>query len=100
MAGENEYKRCMRCGGRKKLYKVGSGYSKTNCGGVEVNCPLCNGKGEIKKLAFADKKVREEVEKASCDIVDSVPAVDRPESTKVVDIKVKKKRGRKAKIVD
>lgn len=38
--------RCPRCQGRKKMFKMGAGYSHTNCGGPEVDCPMCLGKGE------------------------------------------------------
>lgn len=42
---------CLRCRGRKKMYKMGSGYSTENTGGPHVNCPLCLGVGKIKKLS-------------------------------------------------
>ena len=47
---KNSMMRCMRCKGRKKLFKVNSGYTYTNTGGIEVACPLCLGKGEIPPL--------------------------------------------------
>lgn len=40
-------KRCFRCNGAKKLYKVSGGYSAVNMGGVLVDCPLCLGVGQI-----------------------------------------------------
>jgi hypothetical protein len=40
-------KRCFRCNGQKKLFKISSGYSKVDTGGNEVDCPLCNGDGII-----------------------------------------------------
>lgn len=60
--------RCMRCLGRKKLYKVNSVYSLENTGGTIVNCPLCLGEGMIKtvKDAIQDAKkllIKSEVEK-------------------------------------
>ena len=53
--------RCMRCHGRKKLYKIMSGYSHINSGGVEVDCPLCLGKGEIKSLEHVSEEITEQV---------------------------------------
>jgi len=44
------YRRCIRCRGRKKIYKVRGAYSYTNTGGVEVDCPMCLGEGMIRKL--------------------------------------------------
>ena len=46
---QNGLRRCLRCAGRKKMYKVGNAtcYSHTNTGGVLVDCPLCLGKGTI-----------------------------------------------------
>lgn len=40
--------RCVRCQGRKKLYKINNGYSYLNTGGVLVNCPMCLGTGSTK----------------------------------------------------
>lgn len=42
--------RCVRCHGRKKIYKVGSGYTLAEMGGVKVDCPLCNAEGWIEPL--------------------------------------------------
>lgn len=41
---------CLRCRGRKKLYKVRSIYSYTNTGGILVNCPMCCGVGKVKPI--------------------------------------------------
>ena len=52
-------KRCFRCRGQKKLFKIGAAYSLVNTGGKSVDCPLCMGKGEIeppKVIARNDKK--------------------------------------------
>ena len=49
-------KRCFRCGGRKKIYKVGAGYSMTDMGGVEVTCPLCSGEGNINPPVVVKKR--------------------------------------------
>ena len=41
-------RRCIRCRGRKKLYKVRGAWSFENCGsGALQNCPMCDGKGHI-----------------------------------------------------
>jgi hypothetical protein len=48
-----QMKRCPRCLGQKKMYKMGSGYSSTNSGGPQVNCPCCLGEGWIKTLEAA-----------------------------------------------
>lgn len=42
--------RCMRCRGRKQIYKVGSGYSFVDMGGLKVDCPMCKGEGMIESL--------------------------------------------------
>ena len=59
--------RCVRCNGRKKMYKINSAYSMTNCGGQEVDCPMCLGKGEtVTPAIFAEQlknKSKENIEK-------------------------------------
>jgi hypothetical protein len=40
-------RRCIRCSGRKKMYKVRGGWSHENSGGTLQDCPLCLGKGLI-----------------------------------------------------
>lgn len=42
---------CMRCKGRKKMYKVGSGYTRENTGGKKIDCPMCLGVGKIKPIS-------------------------------------------------
>jgi len=54
----------MRCKGRKKLYKVRGAYSHTNTGGIEVECPMCNGVGRVKTLDAALKDANEKVKTA------------------------------------
>ncbi len=44
---------CMRCHGRKKLFKIMGGYSHADTGGVSVDCPMCLGKGKIKPVELA-----------------------------------------------
>lgn len=41
---------CFRCSGQKKMYKIHSAYSLICTGGIEVNCPMCNGEGKVVKL--------------------------------------------------
>jgi hypothetical protein len=41
---------CIRCRGRKQLYKTMSGWCFDNSGGVIQDCPMCLGKGVIKKI--------------------------------------------------
>lgn len=38
---------CIRCNGRKKLYKINSAYSFTDTGGQFVDCPMCLGAGRV-----------------------------------------------------
>lgn len=54
-----ELMKCMRCSGRKKMYKVGGGYTHTNNGGKFVDCPMCLGEGKIKTLEAATKEIEE-----------------------------------------
>lgn len=51
--------RCVRCKGRKKLYKVHGAYSMTNTGGIEVTCPMCNGQGKTKSLDNAKQDLED-----------------------------------------
>lgn len=50
---------CLRCDGRKKIYKIGGGYSFVNIGGQLVNCPMCNGEGKHKTAEAALKEIEE-----------------------------------------
>ena len=52
-------KPCVRCRGRKELYKVANIYSYTNTGGVKTKCPLCLGSGEMKSIDEAIEEIRE-----------------------------------------
>lgn len=40
-------RRCIRCCGRRKLYKTMGGWCFDNTGGTLMNCPMCDGKGHI-----------------------------------------------------
>jgi|WetSurMetagenome_2_1015567.scaffolds.fasta_scaffold139892_3 hypothetical protein len=61
---------CMRCRGRKKMYKImGGGYSLMNSGGVEVDCPMCLGKGEHKTLEAAQDEMKKKKSSKNKDLV-------------------------------
>lgn len=57
--------RCMRCQGRKKVYKVRNVYSLADTGGVEIDCPLCDGVGKIKTLEKAIEDISHANEKTN-----------------------------------
>lgn len=46
---KEDERKCIRCRGRKQLYKTMSGWCFDNSGGVLTDCPMCLGKGVIKK---------------------------------------------------
>jgi hypothetical protein len=50
---ENGKQVCFRCDGRKKIFKIGGGYSHIDMGGQQVDCPMCLGCGSIKTLEAA-----------------------------------------------
>lgn len=75
---EKGYRICLRCCGRKKVFKIGGGYSHINTGGIEVGCPLCLAKGQIKHLDKA--------------IVDVTQALINTEKVKKNDKKEKTRR--------
>lgn len=52
---------CMRCKGRKKVYRIMGGYSHVNSGGVEIECPMCNGTGKHKTLEAATEELTNKV---------------------------------------
>lgn len=61
------YQVCMRCRGRKKLFRLGTTnvYSFTDSGGVLVTCPMCQGNGTVKTLQAAmldDSTILTEIE--------------------------------------
>lgn len=58
-----EMRKCIRCHGRKKLFKTGGAYSFVDTGGVFVDCPMCLGEGKIKTLEQAVKDSKEKLEK-------------------------------------
>ena len=58
-------RRCIRCRGRKKLYKIKGGWSLENSGGTLSDCPLCLGAGLIDKVpsAIIEEKIADLKEK-------------------------------------
>ena len=58
-------KRCIRCDGQKNIYKIGGAYSKKDTGGIEVECPLCQGEGWTKPLAEMVKDITKKKPKKS-----------------------------------
>lgn len=52
--------RCIRCEGRKKMYMMNGGYTHVNMGALQVDCPLCLGKGQIPFLEDAMEDVKKE----------------------------------------
>jgi len=56
---EDKMIRCMRCKGRKKMFKVRNIYSHTDTGGILVTCPMCNGEGRTKTLESAVKDIQD-----------------------------------------
>ena len=59
--------RCVRCKGRKKLFKINGIYSYTNTGGVEIQCPMCLGTGSTKSLEEAIQEMKKENAKHKSD---------------------------------
>ena len=55
---ENTKIRCVRCKGRKKMFKMNNGYTHTNMGAPEVECPLCLGKGFTLPLEAAIEEIK------------------------------------------
>jgi hypothetical protein len=59
--------RCVRCKGRKKLFKFNGIYNYTNTGGVEIQCPMCLGEGVTKSLEEALEEIKKENNKHKYD---------------------------------
>lgn len=55
--------RCFRCDGRKKMYTMNGGYTHANMGGLQVDCPMCLGKGNIPVLEEAPEEIKTETTK-------------------------------------
>jgi hypothetical protein len=57
---QSKMMRCIRCEGRKKMYMMNGGYTHVNMGALQVDCPLCLGKGQIPFLENAIEEVKKE----------------------------------------
>lgn len=57
----NGLRLCIRCDGRKKMYLFNGGYTHCNMGGVQVDCPLCLGKGKIPVLEEVKEDIKQEI---------------------------------------
>lgn len=57
---QSKMMRCIRCEGRKKMYMMNGGYTHVNMGALQVDCPLCLGKGQIPFLEDAIEDVKKE----------------------------------------
>ena len=57
---QSKMMRCIRCDGRKKMYTMNGGYTHANMGGLQVDCPMCLGKGNIPVLEEAIEEVKKE----------------------------------------
>lgn len=59
-------RRCIRCKGRKKMYKTMAGWCMHNSGGVLKDCPMCNGIGYTDMIKVEDldldAKLADEIE--------------------------------------
>lgn len=60
---ETKMMRCIRCEGRKRMYNMNGGYTHVNMGGIQVDCPLCLGKGKIPVFEEASEEVKKETKK-------------------------------------
>lgn len=79
---QNGFMRCPRCNGRKKLYKMNSGYSHVNCGGPEVECPMCQGKGECETPEAVIERGKQKLEAEK----HALGQLKTPKKSKQVDI--------------
>jgi hypothetical protein len=77
--------RCFRCDGRKKMFKINSGYTLVDMGGVSVSCPLCMGEGVIKTLEEAIDNLienHEPTKKAPIEIPKKVKDDEKPKESR------------------
>lgn len=72
-----EEMKCIRCKGRKKIYKIMGGYSYINTGGIISDCPMCNGKGTVKTIAA----FMEDLKKGETDDGRKEPEIQKTEET-------------------
>lgn len=78
-------RRCFRCKGRKKMFKLGSAYSHTNTGGNEVDCPLCLGEGIIETIEAFERKIQDAPKEGSIPKDEIVKAVKSVSSARKQD---------------
>jgi len=69
-------KKCMRCSGRKKLYKTCGGWSYTDSGGKLEDCPMCRGGGLVKTLDQIEKDFKDDKKKRPGGLQKKREAVD------------------------
>lgn len=81
---------CFRCSGRKKVFKMGNGYTLTQIGGIETNCPLCKGTGKIDVLKPKKTKIS--------DVAPKLTKEMEPTQIGETVVRVKKKPGRPKKV--
>ena len=55
------FMRCVRCRGRKEIFKVNGAYCLSDNGGKKVTCPCCSGAGEMPMLEVQDSVYTAEV---------------------------------------
>lgn len=74
---------CFRCHARKKIYKIGNGYSHADTGGLLVDCPMCLGVGKIKSLGqmISSIVIDEYVEEPA---IESCLKLDTPKKSKKI----------------
>lgn len=77
--------RCVRCKGRKKVFKINRIYSYTNTGGVEIQCPMCLGNGSIKSLEEAIEEIKKTNEQHKSDKIKGKDLKDGRESREFAD---------------
>lgn len=78
--------RCVRCKGRKKLFKINGIYSYTNTGGVEIQCPMCLGNGFTKSLEEALEEIKKTNEQHKSEKIKEKDFKDGRESRECIDV--------------
>jgi hypothetical protein len=74
---------CSKCKGRKEMYKLNNTYTLVDMGAKKVKCPVCLGKGKMKKFTDEEKK----------EIISNINKLKQKNNTENI-----KKRGRPKKI--
>jgi hypothetical protein len=78
--------RCLRCKGRKKLFKINGIYNYTNTGGVEIQCPMCLGNGITKSLDEALEEIKKTNEKHQSEKIKEKDFKDGREPRECIDV--------------